>query len=225
MLRESADGGATWTAARRLPDGILGPIKNKPIQLASGDILCPTSTESAETPSKWRIRFERTSDLGKTWSTVRPAPATGPEMDAIQPSLLRMGGETLAAVGRSRQGRVFRSISKDLGRTWSAPEPTELPNPNSGTDAVTLADGRHLIVYNHTRRGRSPLNVALSKDAQSWNGSLVLEDVGLSEFSYPACIQTRDGKVHVSYTHLRRQIAHVVLDPAQLPELPLWPLV
>ena len=32
---------------RRLPDGILGPIKNKPVQLASGDILCPTSCEDA----------------------------------------------------------------------------------------------------------------------------------------------------------------------------------
>src|SRR5205814_5233407 len=30
MVRTSHDGGRTWTGARRLPDGILGPIKNKP---------------------------------------------------------------------------------------------------------------------------------------------------------------------------------------------------
>ena len=38
-LRTSTDGGRTWSAARRLPDKILGPIKNKPVQLADGTIL------------------------------------------------------------------------------------------------------------------------------------------------------------------------------------------
>ena len=42
MLRTSDDGGKTWSDARRLPDGILGPIKNKPVQLADGTILCPS---------------------------------------------------------------------------------------------------------------------------------------------------------------------------------------
>src|SRR5262245_35953331 len=45
MLRTSDDDGQTWSEARRLPDGIWGPIKNKPVQLSNGDILCPTSSE------------------------------------------------------------------------------------------------------------------------------------------------------------------------------------
>jgi predicted neuraminidase len=36
MVRTSRDGGRTWSDARRLPDGILGPIKNKPVRLADG---------------------------------------------------------------------------------------------------------------------------------------------------------------------------------------------
>ncbi|MFN6107564.1 MAG: exo-alpha-sialidase, partial [Planctomycetaceae bacterium] len=54
--------------------------------------------------------------------------------------------------------------SSARGAPCPAPEPIDLPNPHSGIDGVTLADGRHLLVYNHTERGRSPLNLALSDD-------------------------------------------------------------
>ncbi len=99
---------------------------------------------------------------------------------------------------------------------------TSLPNPNSGIDAVTLADGRHLLVYNHTttvagRWGgpRSPLNVAVSSDGKKWQAALVLENEP-GEYSYPAVIQTRDGLVHATYTWKRRRVKHVVIDPAKL---------
>src|SRR5207249_10482003 len=51
MVMTSPDGGQTWSRPRRLPDGILGPIKNKPVQLANGDILCSSSTEH----NGWRV--------------------------------------------------------------------------------------------------------------------------------------------------------------------------
>lgn len=98
---------------------------------------------------------------------------------------------------------------------------THLPNPNSGTDAVTLADGRQLLVYNHTLKrapypsGRSMLNVAISTDGQKWNPVLTLEQQR-GEFSYPAVIQTRDGLVPITYTWKRETIQHVVLEPAAL---------
>src|SRR5262245_43439306 len=66
-VRASRDGGRTWSDARRLPDGILGPIKNKPVRLADGTLVAPSSTESPEQPSIWRVHFERTSDDGLTW--------------------------------------------------------------------------------------------------------------------------------------------------------------
>ena len=93
---------------------------------------------------------------------------------------------------------------------------SELPNPNSGTDAVTLRDGRHLIVYNHTERGRSPLNLAVSRDGKIWEAAIVLEDEPKAEFSYPAVIQTTDGLVHVTYTWKRQKVKHVVIDLAKL---------
>ncbi|MDD4871931.1 MAG: exo-alpha-sialidase [Kiritimatiellae bacterium] len=217
MLRTSSDCGVTWSDANRLPDGILGPIKNKPVQLASGDVLCPVSSETSEKSSKWRVHFERTSDLGKTWTKVEPAAVTtGPEMNAIQPSILVHRDGRLQAIGRSRNKRLFQTWSSDDGKTWSALTSIDVPNPNSGTDAVTLRDGRHLLVYNNTESGRSPINVAISRDGIEWQSILVLEDEPKAEFSYPAVIQTSDGLVHITYTWKRTRIKHVVIDPVRL---------
>lgn len=214
MLRTSADGGKTWSDARRLPDGILGPIKNKPVQLANGDLLCPTSDESREKPSKWTVHFERSSDGGATWAATKPL-NDGVTISAIQPSVLFLGGEKLLALGRTRQSKIFQIASNDAGKTWSEMTLTALPNPNSGTDAVTLKDGRHLLIYNHTPKGRSPLNLAVSKDGLKWEAALVMESEP-GEYSYPAIIQTSDGLVHITYTWKRQKVRHVVVDPAKL---------
>ena len=247
MLTTSADGGQTWSRPRRLPEGILGPIKNKPVQLADGDILCPSSTEH----DGWRVHFERTSDLGQTWCATPPV-NDGKEIGAIQPSILFHPSASstsslqspkaselqpgarfqqpgrLQALGRTRQGKIFQIWSDDNGATWGKMTLTSLPNPNSGTDAVTLKDGE-LLVYNHNPnpKGRSPLNVAVSSDGEQWQAALVLEDEPGKQFSYPAVIQTKDGLVHISYTWERLRIKHVVLNPARLKLRPIvdsaWP--
>ena len=210
LLRTSDDDGRSWSAARRLPDGIVGPIKNKPVQLANGDILCPASSED----KGWRVHFERSRDGGRTWTATAPV-NDGKAIGAIQPSIL-LHGDRLQAVGRTQQGKVFEVWSDDGGKTWGTMALTDLPNPNSGTDAVTLRDGRYLLVYNHTPKGRTPLNVAVSRDGKKWRTALVLENEP-GEYSYPAVIQTSDGLVHITYTWKRQRIKHVVLEPAKLP--------
>jgi predicted neuraminidase len=219
MMTTSADDGKTWSKPTRLPAGILGPIKNKPVQLANGDILCGSSMEG----DGWKVHFERTSDLGKTW-TATPPVNDGKTIGAIQPSILVLKDGSLEAVGRTRNGKIFQITSRDNGKTWGEMSLTGLPNPDSGTDAVTLRDGRQLLVYNHNVRtgsnnkGRSPLNVALSDDGRKWRSVLVLEDdpEAPNGFAYPAVIQTRDGLVHITYTWERKRIKHVTLDPARL---------
>lgn len=229
MLKRSFDGGRTWSEPERLPEGILGPIKNKPVQLPNGELLCGSSTEERE---GWRVHFERTPDLGRTWTRTPPL-NDGKTIAAIQPSILVHSRNRLQALGRTRQGRLFEIWSRDGGRTWDRMRLTALPNPNAGTDAVTLRDGRQLLVYNHAARPnlRSPLNVAVSPDGRRWFAALVLENdpAAPNGFAYPAVIQTRDGLVHITYTWKRQRIKHVVLDPDRLRLVPmtetifLWP--
>jgi len=210
MLMTSSDGGVTWSKPRRLPDGILGPIKNKPVQLLDGSMLCGSSTEHAG----WRVHMERTGDLGETWHKTGPLNELA-QFGAIQPAILAYSSGTLQILCRSQQGRITESWSSDSGKTWSAMKSTSLPNPNAGIDAVMLKDGRGLIVYNHSVRGRSPLNVAVSIDGKTWQAALKLEDQP-GEYSYPAVIQTADEMVHITYTWKRERIKHVVIDPKKL---------
>jgi predicted neuraminidase len=226
MLRTSTDDGQSWSEPQKLPDKILGPIKNKPVQLDNGDILSPTSVEGDDIG--WRIYFERSNDGGKTWSATPLIPQQ-PGIKAIQPSILIHSQTMLQALGRTQASGMYDTWSHDGGKTWGEVALTYMPNPNSGTDAVTLRDGRHLLVYNHsgTEKVRVPLNVAISRDGKSWEAAAVLEHEPPGQYSYPAVIQSSDGLVHVTYTWKRLKIKYVVLDPSKLKTTPIqggkWP--
>ncbi|MEM6278451.1 MAG: exo-alpha-sialidase [Verrucomicrobiota bacterium] len=224
MMTKSHDAGETWDEPWRLGTdpklgslpNLLGPVKNKPIELDDGTLICPSSSEH----EGWRVHFELTRDYGKTWEVIGPIEEAS-NFNAIQPSLLTYPDGKWQILCRSIEGNLAQSWSEDQGKTWSPISATHLPNSNSGTDAVTLADGRQLLVYNHTvsrapfPAKRNMLNVAISKDGKKWTPVLTLErDEG--EYSYPAVIQSRDGLVHITYTWKRETIRHVVLDPNQL---------
>lgn len=241
MLTTSEDGGESWSWPTKLGERfgighLLGPVKNKPIQLADGTILCPSSSEVElnDRDDLWRVHFEATRDFGKTWEVIGPI-NYGVAFDAIQPSILTYANGDMQILCRSQQGVVSQSWSNDGGRSWGEMTATDLPNPSAGTDAVTLADGRQLLVYNHTVRGelhggigtRAMLNVAISQDGRDWKPVATLEKLTQKapasadrrhwgEFSYPAVIQAENGRVYISYTYNREGIKHVVLDPGKL---------
>lgn len=221
MLTRSTDNGRTWSTPERLPEGFQGPVKNKPVMLSDGTILCPSSREGS---GGWRIVMESTRD-GKTWTKVElPRPEVdGTAISAIQPSVLDYGGGRLQIICRSQNRRLAEAWSEDNGKTWGPLGLSTLPANNSGTDAVTLTDGRQLLVYNHIldpdgkpKGPRTPLDVSVSKNGKTWYAAAVLEDSPISQYSYPAVIQTSDGLVHVVYTWRRQRIAHAVIDPDEL---------
>jgi len=220
----SDDNGLSWSASKRLPDGIIGPVKNKPVKLGNGNLLCPSSTED----KGWRIHMEMTPDGGISWE--RTEALNESSISAIQPSVLIHPQGKLQSVCRTKQGKIYTSWSEDNGVRWTRLQPTELPNPNSGIDAVTLKDGRHIIVYNHLTAGRYMLNVAVSDDGINWKAVALLEnDEKKTEFSYPAVIQSSDGMIHITYTWNRKLVRHVIIDPALVKTVKIengvWPIV
>lgn len=210
----SRDGGITWEAPVRFPAGLLGPIKNKPIRMSNGEILCPTSVEAY---GVWTCWVELLGVEGVPQQRFGPIAVPGEPFGIIQPTLWESepGRIHLLARATKRIGAVCSAVSTDYGRTWPAASPTSLPNPNSGIDAVRLQDGRIVLAYNPVHAGRSPLSLSESGDnGRTWSAPLHLETEP-GEYSYPAIIQTEDGLVHVTYTHQRTRIHHVVLEPGR----------
>lgn len=218
-LIRSFDDGLTWSAPENLPKGFLGPIKNKP-ELIGNKLLCPSSTEN----NGWQVHVEITEDRGKTWrktSVINSKP-----WNIIQPSILKLRDKRLQLVCRSQNEHLISSFSSDNGETWSDPVALYLPNNNSGTDAVTLRNGKHLLVYNHVgvkesayiEKARTPINVAISDDGITWKAAAILEDAVIGEYSYPSVIQGQDGTVHIVYTWCRKKIKYVKINPSKLSE-------
>jgi len=220
LARMSLDAGRTWSAAVRLPDGMLGPIRAKPVGLPGG-LLAGSSTEH----DGWVVHLERFAPKGPRWNARALASASawsksGPlndprEFAAIQPTILLHSRTRWQILCRSQQGVITEAWSEDAGRHWTRMNATRLPNPSSGIDSLRLADGRFLLAYNPTTSGREKLEIDVSVDGQAWRPGLVLED-SPGEYSYPSMIQARDGLVHVTYTWQRRRIKHVVVDPARI---------
>lgn len=227
LVKTSCDSGRTWSPAFRLPDGILGPIRAKPVELPDGTVIAGSSTEHAG----WVVHIERfhksvlTDDISSTdgWNPGRLANSstwqkTGPLNDpnqfgAIQPTILVHSSSRLQILCRSQQGVITEAWSEDAGITWSAMSATSLPNPNAGIDVVKLKDGRFLLAYNPISQGRNKLALAVSKDGKKWRDVLIFENSS-GEYSYPAIIRSHTGMVHITYTWKRERIKHVIVDPS-----------
>lgn len=233
----STDEGKTWSQPECLPEGILGPIKDKPLVLDDGTIV---SGSSVETLQSWNVLIERSTDNGITWAkfgpitvplkqvksgdrdfTIAPvansASSTTP-YGIIQPAIVSLSGNHLRFYARSTSNIGFICVadSSDSGVTWTHARPTNIPNPNSGIDAVKLRDGRIILVYNNTRTGRTPLNLAVSTDGEHFKIFATLESES-GEFSYPAIIQGSDGDLHLTYTWNRMRIKYVRIPLSEIP--------
>lgn len=213
MVMFSEDNGITWGSPSFLPGGGIGPVKNKPVQLSSGCILCPSSTESMDGKA-WKAHIERTNERFDSWNII-PVDTVS-TFAVIQPTLLIHSDGTLQLLCRSAENCIIQSWSGDEGKHWSALEKTGIPNPNSGIDAIILKNGLFVLVYNPLQKGekwvegRNILAIALSEDGTHWEDVYTLENQPSGEYSYPAVIQTWDSLIHILYTADRKNIRHCV---------------
>ncbi len=226
----STDEGKTWSPSEHLPAGLLGPIRAKPLVMQDGTIISGTSFEAYRSWAAW---IERSTDGGKTWAKIGPivppldkdkqvlsgSSARKESEGIIQPSVVSLGKKQLRLYARSTAniGRVVVADSYDDGMTWTQARPLDVPNPNSGIDAVSLRDGRVVLIYNNTTTGRTPLNLAVSTDGEHFKMFYTLEE-SPGEYSYPAIIQAASGDLEITYTWNRRNIEHVRFPLADIPK-------
>ena len=220
-LVKSCDGGRTWSQREALPENFLGPIKNKPILLGN-KLLCGSSTEVGG----WRFHVEILDLTTGEWKYIGPVTSTEAvktddnqvhPIDCIQPSFLQLKDGRLQVLMRTHNARLATSYSHDEGNTWTDVVLTDIPNNNAGTDALTLHDGRHVLIYNPVATppyqefgARTPLCLAISDDGLHWQHLMTLEDAPAEsgEYSYPAIIEGRDGTLHITYTWRRERIVY-----------------
>ena len=210
-MRNSTDGGKTWSKPAMLPAGFYGPVRAKPIQVGDA-ILAGTSLESHNC---WTPYVDISADDGLTWTRSAPFGVAG-KFAQIQPTLFHTKS-TVVALMRSRDPRrICRAESADGGKTWGAAEPTELLNPSSGIDVTRTGPEELFLIYNPSTVLRTPISLARSADdGKTWKKVRDLEtEVG--EFSYPAMIASEAGTLEITYTFNRKHIKHESVDPAKL---------
>ncbi len=213
----STDGGTTWSKAVEMVKGDKGgrgPVRNKPIMLSNGVWLAGASHEDYQGDKEWNVFVDRSEDNGKTWKAT-------PHIDldrsrfkgrgVIQPTLWESTPANVHMLVRSTDGKIYRSDSKDYGKTWCTLYSTDMPNNNSGIDLVKLPNGALALVYNPVSgnwASRASLNLAVSYDnGKTWPKKIVLEGGNNpGEYSYPAIIAYGD-KVALIYTWKRERIA------------------
>ncbi len=139
-------------------------------------------------------------DEGQTWYASEPLIGFG----NIQPAVVERKDGSLVAYMRENGSldKIRVAESTDHGLTWGPVGSIELPNPGSGLDAVKLANGHWLLIYNDTTRKRNSLAVSLSEDeGQTWPVTRHLEQHDDGSYHYPTIIQGADGTIHAVYTY------------------------
>ncbi len=221
-LTTSSDNGTTWTKPTELVKGNKGgrgPVRNKPILLSNGIWLAGASYENGQGDKHWDVFVDRSEDSGKTWQATPYLALDRSHFNGagvIQPTLWESSPGNVHMLVRSTNGYIYRSDSKDYGKTWCTLYATDMPNNNSGIDLVKLTDGTLVLVYNPVSgnwASRASLNIALSFDnGTTWPKKIILEnDSGQAEYSYPAII-AYDNRVAITYTWKRQRIAFWEFD-------------
>ena len=169
-----------------------------PTVLSSGRILLPLYSDG------FNVALAAISDDdGKSWRASNPIVGFGP----IQPTFAkRKDGSIMAYLRDSGAApqRIMMSESSDQGETWSFAIDTDIPNPGSSLEVTVLKNGHWVMAYNDTEDNRNSWAVSLSEDeGKTWKWKRHIGQAAdqSESFSYPSLIQTKDGKLHLTYSY------------------------
>lgn len=149
-FRQSQDLGKSWGEIGTLLDKPGTFIRQPVTVLANGDWLLPVFYCRTQPGEKWvgnndDSAVKISSDQGKSWRDVFVPESTG----CVHMNITPLHDGSLLALYRSRWADfIYQSRSVDGGNTWTAPQPTELPNNNSSIQVTTLTNGHLALVFN-----------------------------------------------------------------------------
>jgi len=155
--RISSDGGKSFAAPTILCDLPGTFVRQQIIVNGNGDWLLPVFRCISLPGQRWSGDADTAGvlisrDRGKSWQMKEIENSLG----AVHMNIVPVGADRMIAFFRDRYSENIRaSLSSDQGETWSAPEPTNLPNNNSSIQATRLTDRRIAMVYNHSNAASS----------------------------------------------------------------------
>jgi len=219
----SRDNAYTWSDSDVLAFEKGSMSRSRPILLNDGDYLLPlyheTGDDQEKTDADTCSYFMRYTPSTNTWTETNRIYSKTGNMQASPVQIddnylvayLRPGGDFLPNPNRF----LYRTESRDGGKTWSPGELSQFKNPNSAADFIKLRNGHLLLVFNDTNTDdRMPLTVAISTDNDKtypYRRNVINKPGDTA--AYPSAIQTQDGRIHVVYTSGKRErIDHISFD-------------
>ncbi len=213
-IMRSTDGGESWSKPERSEPihalqagGATISSFGKVTQMTDGTVLMSVYCEFFDGRGN-RSFLARSRDNGKTWGDISEI-GQGVNETGI---LALPNGNILAAMRSEKGQHLSTAVSKDGGRTWTAPllVTEDMQHP---ADLILLKNKDVLLTYG-VRTSPQGISAIRSHDGgQTWDPStkrILANDATNVDCGYPSSVQRRDGRIVTIY--------YQVEDPTKTPE-------
>ncbi len=171
----SSSDGRAWSQPRRITEGFY---IQAPMRLPNGRLLLGgEQVGSGRENGRMRLLHSDQQDGLGGWQQAAIQLDDARVFGYTEPSpFLRQDGSIVMPL-RNYSGKLFASISTDMGRAWTTPVQTNFPDSTSRFATGTLPDGTIYLINNPTKKwDRSILTIALSRDGVSFDNAMLVRD-------------------------------------------------
>jgi len=249
LRKVSTDEGLTWSAAEPLPEGVLGPIKDKPLVLSDGTIVSGSSMEHG----KWDAWVERSTDGGKTWTKAGPITVPesedvpdaaflaansrqpdGPDVEVktklytpaketvgiIQPTVVQMEGQHLRFFARSHSRSARIAVADSFDEGKTWTQARFIPLPNPNSGIDAVRLKDGRMVLIYNHSANARTPLNLAVSRDGEHFQIFKTlEDGPNQYSYPAIIQAANGDLLMTYSWRRRTIKFVRVPLSEVPDV------
>ena len=200
-FRQSGDSGRTWSEPVKFGQP-NHTTRSNGIQLSTGELLMPLHLRGTKGGGMLKSR-----DGGQTWT--RFGAVKTPDGLGGEPTIAETKSSAIHMILRTKDGQLWRSISRDKGETWSTTEKTGLTSTSSASHLLCTRDGTLVLTYNPGPDPlRFPLHIRLSLDeGKTWSEPTLLADrpakVGGWSVCYPTVSELPDGSLVAIWTQIK----------------------